>query len=259
MASLAGEDVSFMVLGELIEKDAVVAANIMRVVNSALYARRGTISSVRHALTVLGLEKVRNTVLAMSISRMMNQAKTPPGWSMENFNKHSAAVAMMSDLLAQNVKTDYGEGAFVAGLLHDIGRLLIAMGLPAEFHAIQQRHRSSGLPWRECELEALGFHHACLSGDAMTDWKLPEPIRLAVLDHHDPPQVVFAAPVPLSCIIHAANNYVNARGLTIMEEPLTGRQDPALALSTLPIKEDVAARVIAQFETEHSAIAQFYN
>ena len=116
MASLAGQDVSFVVLGDLIEKDTVVAGNILRVVNSAIYARRGEVNSVRRALSVLGLERVRNTVLAMSISRMLNDAKTPPGWSMGNFNRHAAGVAMLSDLLSQNVPVDYAEGAFVAGL-----------------------------------------------------------------------------------------------------------------------------------------------
>ena len=75
LASLAGEDVSFSKLGDLIEKDTVVAGNIMHLVNSALYARRATITSVRHALALLGMDKVRNTLLGMSISRMWSQVK----------------------------------------------------------------------------------------------------------------------------------------------------------------------------------------
>src|SRR4051794_39757510 len=91
MASLSGADVSFATLGDLIEKDTVVAGNLLRIVNSAAYSRRETINSLRHALSVLGVEKVRNAVLGMSVSRMLNQATTPSGWSMERFNKHSAA------------------------------------------------------------------------------------------------------------------------------------------------------------------------
>lgn len=257
MASLAGEDVSFLVLGDLIEKDAVVAANILRVVNSAIYARRGTVASVRHALSILGVTKLRNIVLGMSVSRMLNQAKSPPGWSMENFNKHAAAVAMMSDLLVQHVKTDYAEGAFVAGLLHDMGRLLIVMGLPNEYAQIFERHRATGEPFFFCEQELLGFNHAALSGDAMSDWKLPTEIRLAVSHHHDPPRPALGQPVPLARILQAADAYVNGIGLAIVNDPRL--DDPAAALASLPINQAALAKIVTQFEAEHSAIAQFYH
>src|SRR6478609_2314272 len=147
LASLAGEDVSFAKLGDLIEKDAVVAGNIMHLVNSALYARRATITSVRHALALLGMDKVRNTLLGMSISRMWGQVKTPPAWSMARFNRHSAAVAVLSDQIASRVQADCAEGAFVAGLLHDLGRLLIALGLPDEFARLMKLHEHSEKSW----------------------------------------------------------------------------------------------------------------
>ena len=133
LASLAKEDVSFNKLGDLIEKDPVMAGNLLHLVNSALYSRRGSINSVRHALSLLGINKLRNAVLGMSITRMWNQVRTPPSWSMARFNMHSSAVAILSDLLSQRLTVDYAEGAFVAGLLHDVGRLLMALGLTEEY------------------------------------------------------------------------------------------------------------------------------
>src|SRR5580658_3567834 len=67
LAMLAASDVDYARLGEMIEKDTVIAGNILRLVNSAMYGRRGTVNSVRHALTLLGIEKVRNAALGMSI------------------------------------------------------------------------------------------------------------------------------------------------------------------------------------------------
>jgi HD-like signal output (HDOD) protein len=171
LASLGGEDVSFAKLGDLIEKDTVVAGNILHLVNSALYARRATITSVRHALALLGMDKVRNTLLGMSISRMWSQVKTPPVWSMARFNRHSAAVAVLSDHIASKVPADYPEGAFVAGLLHDLGRLLIALGLPDEFTRLVKLHEQSERSWTACERELLGFTHAELSAAALATWK----------------------------------------------------------------------------------------
>jgi HD-like signal output (HDOD) protein len=259
LASLAGEDVSFVVLGDLIEKDPVVAGNVLRVVNSALYARRGSVNSVRHALSVLGVEKVRNTVLAMSISRMLHQAETPPGWSMERFNKHSAAVAMLSDLIAQHVRgVEYPEGAFVAGLLHDVGRLLIVMGLPEEHGRILRLHRASARPWADCEQEVLGFDHAGLSADVMTQWKLPEPIGEAILLHHAPP---VEGKVTLARVLSAADAYVNAIGISILPEPAgeLPKQDPSCVFAPLGLNPDAIQRLVESFHAEYDAIAQYYH
>ena len=255
MASLAGQDVSFAVLGELIEKDTVLAGNILRVVNSAIYARRGEVNSVRHALSVLGIEKVRNTVLAMSISGMLNRAPTPPGWSMSNFNRHAAGVAMLADLLSQHIKVKYPEGAFVAGLLHDVGQMLIAMGLREDYIEIQRLNKD-GLPWTECEHRVLGFDHAELSTDALRSWKLPAPICTAVGEHHNPPPAPAGAPLPLGRVIQAADAFVNALGLTIRAD--TPEDDGRQMLLGLGLSPESLDRVLEQFHTEHSAIAQYY-
>lgn len=259
MSSLAGEDVSFASLGDLIEKDTVLAGNILRVVNSAIYARRDTVSSVRRALSVLGLEKVRNTVLAMSVSRMLHQVREPAGWSMERFNKHSAAVAMLSDLLAQYVRTDYGEGAFVGGLLHDVGRMLIAMGLPQEYAEIRALYLETGHAWVDCETEILGFNHAELSADAMDHWKLPEPIRAAIQKHHAPPEMKAGSPAPLALILLAADVYVNAEGYSVLAGNEREPMNPVVLFTELGLDEQTQGRLVDQFKEEHNAISQYYH
>jgi putative nucleotidyltransferase with HDIG domain len=255
LASLAGEDVSFIRLGELIEKDTVVAGNVLRMVNSALYARRSTVNSVRHALSVLGVDKVRNTVLAMSISRMLNHVKTPGGFSMERFNKHSAAVAVLSDQLAQRVPVDYPEGAFVAGLLHDVGRMLIAMALPRHFERILEAYQRSDRSWVECEREALGFTHAELSAEVLQVWKIPEEIQVAVREHHLTPECY--GEMTLSRILDAANQYVNAVGESILPKTKSDAAGSAW-IEALGLSPRVLAEVLQAFEAEHNALGQFY-
>jgi putative nucleotidyltransferase with HDIG domain len=257
LASLAGEDVSFAKLGDLIEKDTVVAGNILHLVNSALYARRANITSVRHALALLGMDKVRNTLLGMSISRMWSQAKTPPVWSMTRFTRHSASVAVLSDEIASRVRADYPEGAFVAGLLHDLGRLLIALGLPDEFARVVKLHEQSERSWTECEREVLGFTHAELSGEALEKWEFPEQVRIAVRDHHRPPAFQVDGTVPLSAIVDAANQYVNSTGESIVAAKLVGAED-AGAIAALGIPEEKIAPLLADFKAEHAAMAAFF-
>jgi putative nucleotidyltransferase with HDIG domain len=257
LASLAGEDVSFAKLGDLIEKDTVVAGNIMHLVNSALYARRATITSVRHALTLLGMDKVRNTLLGMSISRMWTQVKAPPMWSMARFNRHSASVAVLSDQIASRVRADYPEGAFVAGLLHDLGRLLIALGLPDEFERLLKLHEQSGRSWTECERELLGFTHAELSAEALGKWKFPEPVQIAVRDHHHPPAFQAGEPVPLSAVVDAANHYINSTGESIVDSRLVSAED-AGAIAALGVSEENVGRLLADFNAEHAAMSPFF-
>ena len=258
MASLAGEDVSFSKLGDLIEKDTVVAGNILHLVNSALYARHGTINSVRHALSILGVDKVRNTVLAMSVSRMLNHANTPAGWSMARFNLHSAAAAILSDQLAQHVPTVYPEGAFVAGLLHDVGRLLIAIGLPTEFGRVLQHYEHSGLSWIECEQVLLGFTHAQLSADALAIWEVPEPIQVAVRDHHAPPSFRPGQPAPLSCVLNAANQYINSIGESILVQQKSDGSGSAW-IQSFSLPPETMEKMLADFQAEHKAMAQYFH
>ncbi len=259
LASLAKEDVSFNKLGDLIEKDPVMAGNLLHLVNSALYARRGSINSVRHALSLLGINKLRNAVLGMSITRMWNQVRTPPSWSMARFNMHSSAAAILSDLLSQRLSVDYAEGAFVGGLLHDVGRLLIALGLTEEYGRILQMHESEGKPLLECEMEVTGLTHPELSAEALAHWNLPEPIQNAVRFHHSPeldPTTLAAGQVALSRVLDAANQYVNSMGVSILN-PCPDTCDATL-IEGLGLKPDELQTVLTDFKTEYEAMSMFF-
>lgn len=113
IASLAHEDVSFAKVAELIEKDMALAGNILQLVNSPLYSIRGTVSSVRHAVSILGVNKLRNAVLGLSAAQMWRSLRTPPGWLMADFNRHSVSVAILADLLSQHLPVRDSVGAFV--------------------------------------------------------------------------------------------------------------------------------------------------
>lgn len=260
LASLTGADASFVKLGDLIEKDTVLSGNLLHLVNSAAYARRGAISSVRHALSLLGIDKVRNAVVGMSIARMWNKMRMPASWSMARFNMHSAAVAILSDLLAQRVVVTYPEGAFVGGLLHDVGSLLIAVSLTGEHEQILQLTEPGARLRLECERTVLGFTHAELSADALAFWNLPDPIRTAVRFHHDPASdrpSEGPGPISLSRVLDAANQYVNSMGVSILIENGPEWRNPAL-IETLGIEKDRLELVLIEFKIEYDAMAQFF-
>ncbi len=266
LATLAAEDVSFAKLSDLIEKDTVVSGNLLHLVNSALYARRGTINSVRHAVSILGMSKLRNAVLGMSIARMWNQVRTPPSWSMARFNLHSVSTAVLCDLLAQRLPVSYPEGAFVAGLFHDVGRMLIALALGEEHTRLVEMTKLAvrpvldcERPVLDCERSVLGFTHPELSAEALVFWKLPQQIQSAVRDHHDPPADPSSKPgeIPLSHVIDAANQYVNSQGVTILEGQATEFAD-ATMVTALGLTPECLENVLSEYQTESAAMAQFF-
>ena len=260
IATLSQEDASFVKISDLIEKDTVLAGNILRLVNSALYARRGTVNSVRHAVSLLGIDKLRNATLSMSIFRMWNNVRTPPGWSMARFNLHSVAVAILADLIAQRARIQYPEGAFIAGLFHDIGRLLIAVGLRDEFAEIEALYQAGDKTLCVCETEILGWPHPNLSAQALISWNLPEPIRNAVRYHHSPdedPTPKDTSEIPLSRLLWTVDQYVNSTGATISAALSAADAPNAHAIEKLPIAAELPD-VLHEFQVEFDVIRAMF-
>lgn len=215
LSTLSNETVPISKIADIIEKDTVIAGNVLKLVNSALYGRRGTVNSVRHAVSLLGINKLRNTVFAMSISRVWSNVRTARGWSTARFNLHSVACGVMADLLAQRVPVDYPEGAFAAGLFHDLGRLLIAVGLPEEHDMILETYEDGGMPLEACEQRVIGVTHSDLSADALASWNLPQAIQDAARYHHRPNESPVGARPSLAKVIRCADDYVNLAGVSI--------------------------------------------
>lgn len=242
LATLAEEDVSFGKLADLIEKDTVLAGNVLKLVNSGMYGRRSNVNSVRHAVAILGAAKLRNAALGMSVTRMWSSIQTPPGWSMARFNLHSIATAILADLLSQEVRVVYPEGAFVAGLLHDMGRLLTAVALPREYGEIEKLCESGARTRIACEQQVLGYTHAELSGEALAVWNLPEPIQTAVRYHHEPerdPTEIGPGVIALSRLVQLTDEYTS--------------QNSPECLHGLGLDSKLA-RVLSEFEVEFESI-----
>jgi HD-like signal output (HDOD) protein len=255
LATMAKEDVSFAALAELIEKDTVLAGNVLRLVNSALYSFHGTVNSVRHAVAILGLNKLRNVAMSMSIARMWIHVKTPPGWSQARFNLHAVATGVIADLLSQQVEAPYPEGGFVAGLLHDIGKLLIAVSLPDEYEKTLLLQTVSGRSATACEMEVTGTTHAELSGAVMARWNLPVPIQRAVAFHHNP-DAAARGELHLAHVVRAADRLANDLGHSIV--PSRIKREPAMEYLQEIGAEEYLPTMLEQFEVEFQVMKNYF-
>jgi HD-like signal output (HDOD) protein len=258
IASLAQENISFAKVAELIEKDIALAGKILQLVNSPLYSVSGSVSSVRHAIAILGVNKLRNTVLCFSSAQIWRSVKTAPGWSMAEFNHHAVSVAILADLLSQRLPGKGGAGTFAAGLFHDLGLLLIMLGLPAEYKQISLLCARDAQGSEEHELRVLGTTHAELSAEALAIWNLPASICSAVRYHMRPeldPEGSRGEGIALSRILHAANGYVGARsvGFCLIED---GADDDR-SLESLGLGDQVSG-VVSEFENELAAIQAYF-
>jgi HD-like signal output (HDOD) protein len=253
MASMAREDVSIAELSDWIEKDTVITGHVMRLVNSAAFGRGGTISSVRHGLAIIGLIKLRNVILGMSVCRMWSQVRTPKGWSNARFNLHATACALLCDLIAQYRSVEFGEGAFLGGMLHDIGKLLMAAGLPDEYQIIQEMHEATERPLTECENEIIGITHPELSRLVLEKWNLPTAIRRGVEFHHHPLESV-EGELSLSQTIAIADQAVNILGISV-GLPKAAADPAPLLRDTVGDRTEI---ILKSFHTEFDALKSFF-
>lgn len=214
LGTLGQAGISSGTLASLIEQDPVLAGSVLRLANSAVYSQRQAVTSITAAINMIGIDRLRNVVTALSVSQMWKKLPSAEGWSTADFNEHGLATAILAATLADHMPNDFAEGAFLAGLLHDLGKLLIVMAVPNDYRQIAARYEGPGdQTWTECEREVLGTDHAVLSSLALEQWKIAEPIRRAVRWHHDPERK------HLSQIVGLADNIANAIGYSVL--PLT--------------------------------------
>ena len=169
---------------ELISYDKSLAAQCLRMANSALFRRRAEIDSVRGAVLALGLSRIRDVVYSCSLPSVFSSAKQ--GMAAPTFWRHALGTALVSQHLAQRLGMPNVEKLYLAGLLHDIGILVNSLLFPEEFRGVLESAESSETPLCEVELKVLGFTH-CESGRILADiWKLPPDISGAIEFHHHP-------------------------------------------------------------------------
>ncbi|HUA19817.1 MAG TPA: HDOD domain-containing protein [Bryobacteraceae bacterium] len=253
LASVSAPDdgASLAEIAGLIEKDPVTAGRVLALANSAFYARAIPVLSVRHAVSQLGLNAIRNLVLSVSLSGFGNRVPTPAAWSTSRFNTHSIATAILSETIASALAPEKMELAFLAGLFHDLGRLIIAVLLRDEGKSFQRLLETEHDGLEQAELDLLGFTHPVLSAAIVASWKLPAAIEMAVRFHENPfddPDRALSPSVPLCDIVHVADCYADHQGLSISGEKALEEQT-ARALDELGLGID-DADILPQFQDQ---------
>jgi len=182
---LAKKDADFEALQRVLETDQSMTANILKIANSPFYGLSGKISSLKHALSMLGLKTLSQVITLAGTGSFLNSPLKGYGLTAPQLREHSLAVGFGSRSLAARVNPAEEEDAFIAGLLHDAGKIMLDL-----YVAEEQLGPGKIGPDGICELEksVLECDHTEIAADVFSQWRFPANVFDAIRFHHNPAQ-----------------------------------------------------------------------
>jgi HD-like signal output (HDOD) protein len=204
-------------VGTVISQDASLSARLLKIANSPLYGYRSKIDTISRAVTVIGQRELRDLVFAVSAVKTFSSIPVDLA-NMASFWRHSMFTGIVARLLAKRCHVLHTERLFVAGLLHDLGQLLIYHKLPEEAQRILRRSEALDEPLFLSERHLIQIDHAMVGGALASLWELPELLRLAIRFHHEPeqaPQCLEAALVHLADVISRIAEFPDRKSVLI--------------------------------------------
>lgn len=176
-------------IGQAVNEDAPIAAQVLKIANSALYGLRTKVLSTEHASAVLGVRQLRSIAMQASVIKHFQHLKDTPHLDLEGHWRSSILTGQMCAAMARRCRARIGlapEEFHVLGLLLDVGRILMLEALGAEYISILEEGARRGVPSHQAEFEALGFDHAKVGGLMAAKWGLPASVVFAIKLHHKP-------------------------------------------------------------------------
>lgn len=230
LATMDQEDVDIHALGARIALDQSLTAKTLRLANSSFYGVPSTVTSIVQAISVLGFRSIRTLVTACAVTGSF-PANACADFNFQAFWCHSVATGVCAQLLARRLKVN-PDSAFTAGLLHDIGALVLATRFPSQYAQMLTYRAEHDCSIAEAEQAVFGLDHALVGSTLAGYWKFPQAMQSAVAHHHLDAD---AATAPLDLVVHAANTLAHALDLSGVEDdlvpPLSAYVWQVLALS----------------------------
>lgn len=183
---LKDEDYSVNDLTEMIKCDPAIAANVLKMCNSAYLAPHRQISNIREAVIQLGQENLVRVVQMAGVSRLFNNKVSGYASTGGQLWEHAVAVALMSQILARRILQHGDETLYLCALLHDVGKVVMGEYVQASIDGIMNMVAQRGCSFLEAEEEILGINHADLGGRIASYWNYPPIVQAALAHHHRP-------------------------------------------------------------------------
>ena len=240
-------------LANIISKDPSLSAKLLRIVNSPFYSLKSRVNSISRAVALVGVNEL--STLALGISAI-NVFRDIPGElvDMRSFWTHSVAVGVLAKHLGNRFPEISGEGLFVAGLLHDIGRLVMFRRLPVISTEAIIYAQSNLLPLVEAERDLLGFDHAGIGAELVKKWKLPRHIADSLGGHHR--EDCFNS--PMTALVHLADFMAIAMAFSEKGSLIAPPLSPT-ACQTAGLAPEKLETILSSAEEEYENIVDIFS
>ena len=249
LSSIDAQDVDISVLAKKVSHDQALMAKTLRLANSPVYGLQVKVTTLNQAITFLGFQATRNLIIAAAVTGCFAEGKCV-GFDYKAFWRHSIATAACARVLARRMKfnQDY---AFTAGLLHDIGRLVLVTSFPEQYAKVIGVRKERDLELLEAERQVLGVDHVAAGIALAGHWNFSDTMRLAIAHHHDPeaPGAGF-----LATIVHVANAIVHALDIARDEDDLVPAVS-SVAWTALGLNEESYLHVFRETELQFEEIS----
>jgi putative nucleotidyltransferase with HDIG domain len=239
---------------EVIKSDALLTAKLLRVCNSSALGLAEPVSSVDHAILLLGHSQVMSLALSLAFGKAMTSQLPSVAMEADKLWRHSFMAATAAEII---VNRGFYSGveppvAFTAGLLHDVGKLVMGQSLSPEAHAsIKQHSRMEGLGSTDAEREVCGTDHAEVGACLLHVWRLPDSLIEAVANHH---RLILEPKLQLSAVAHLGNRFSHIAEAGPGSENYAFRpNDPILQAFDMGPAEEEACLVAVKESAERSA------
>ena len=209
ISKLNDPDTSLKEIAEIISNDVGVTAKLLQLVNSAYFGFSRKIKNLEEAVSYLGIETIKMLVLSIDFFSQYD-SENLMWFSIDEINEHSLQVAFVAQQICHKISSvpDDAEIALTGGLLHDIGKIVLATNLPEKYAQVFQEHQSTGKPFWEIERRVIGVNHSRIGGYLLGIWGLPNEIVDVAGFHHEPLESDTPQSKSLAAV-HLANGLVN--------------------------------------------------
>jgi putative nucleotidyltransferase with HDIG domain len=242
LGNIDQEDIDISVLAKKVSHDQALTAKTLRLANSSLYSLQVKVTTIQQAITFLGFQTTRNLITTAAITGCFPTGLCA-GFDDRAFWRHSIATAVCARVLARRMRfnQDY---AFTAGLLHDIGRLVLVTRFPEQYAQVLARRTREDEYLQDSERAVLGLDHVDAGVALAQHWNFSDTMRQAIAYHHDP-EVTGAG--FLATIVHVANAVVHSLDLARDEEELVPAVS-AVAWTALGLSEEAYLHLFRETE-----------
>jgi len=235
IAACDDHDMTVGQLSQVVLRDQSLTANILKLANSSFYGHSRRVTTVTEAVVMLGFSAIKSLAISSHTARLLSGGLPGYGLQQGELWRHSISVAFTARRLAVEVKLAPVEEAFVAGLLHDIGKTILSSYMEHAFDEVTRIAQDRRMPFHEVEAELLGFDHAELGAQVAVAWSFPPELEEAIRFHHSPAGATLK-PALAHCV-HLADAACMMLGVGLGADGLMYGVDPD-SLSVLGISAD---------------------